>query len=199
LTSTRSRDESKADQPLFTRSSLAVSAGVLIVFAVALHLIGRIAWGKHGFGLWTWEARGSDTSQLFADPYSITHMTHGVIFFGILWPVRDRIPLPWRFLISLVLEAGWELVENSPFVIERFRAATASLDYTGDTILNSVGDVLFCQLGFCLAAKLPWKWTVAFVAFTEVGLLFLIRDNFTLNVLMLLYPIQAIKDWQMAR
>jgi hypothetical protein len=159
--------------------------------------MGRIAWGKHGPGLWTSESQGQNTSQLFADPYSFTHLVHGIVFFGVLWLFRRWIPLRWRLIIALLVEVGWELLENSPFVINRFRAATVSLDYTGDSILNSVGDVTFCLLGFFLASRLSWKWAVALVVLSEVGLLLLIRDNLLLSIVMLLYPIRAIKDWQM--
>src|SRR5205807_2064813 len=99
--------------------------------------------------------------------------------------------------VAVLIEVAWEIAENSPFVINRFRAATASLDYTGDSILNSVGDVTFCLLGFFLASKLSWKWSVAIVVLSELTLLLLIRDNLFLSVLMLLYPIRAIKNWQM--
>ena len=184
-------------QPLVTKRTLAFVAGVFVVHVLALHFMGRIAWGKHGFGLWTSQSQGPDTSQMFADPYSFTHLVHGILFFGVLWLFRRRIPLRWRFIIALLIEVAWEIVENSPFVINRFRAATASRDYTGDSILNSVGDVTFCLLGFYLASRLPWKWSVALVVLSEIALLLIIRDNLFLSALMLLYPIRAIKDWQM--
>jgi hypothetical protein len=186
------------NEPLVTRRTLALVAGVFIVYVLALHFMGRIVRGKHGFGLWTSQSQGPDTSQMFADPYSFTHLVHGILFFGVLWLFRKRVPLRWRFILALLIEVAWEIVENSPLVINRFRAATMSLDYTGDSILNSVGDVTFCLLGFYLASRLSWKWSVALVVLSEVALLLIIRDNLFLSALMLLYPIRAIKDWQMA-
>ena len=118
-------------EPLFTKKTFAIIAGSFVIHALALRFMGRIAWGKHGFGLWTWEAQGQDTSQLFADPYSFTHIVHGIIFFGILWFFRERISLEWRFITSLLIEIGWELLENSPLVINRFLATTASLEKAG--------------------------------------------------------------------
>jgi len=185
-------------EPLVTRRTLLIVACVFVIHVLALHFMGRIAWGKQGFGLWTSQSQGPKTSQLFADPYSFTHLEHGILFFGVLWLFRKRIPLRWRFIIALLIEVSWEIVENSPFVINRFRAATASLDYTGDSILNSVGDVTFCLFGFFLASRLSWKWSVAMVVLSEVALLLTIRDNLFLSVLMLLHPIRVIKNWQMA-
>ena len=183
--------------PIVTRRTLAIVAIVFVVHILSLHFMGRIAWGKHGFGLWTSQSQGPNTSQLFADPYSFTHLVHGIIFFGVLWPLRRRIPLRWRFIVALLIEVGWEIVENSPFVINRFRAATMSRDYIGDSILNSVGDVVFCLFGFFLASRLSWKWSVAVIILSELALLLLIRDNLLLSIVMLLHPIRAIKDWQM--
>lgn len=184
-------------EPLVTRRTLLIIAIVFAFHVLALHFMGRIAWSKQGFGLWTSQSQGPNTSQLFADPYSFTHLVHGIIFFGVLWLFRGRVPLRWRFIVALLVEVAWEIVENSPFVINRFRAATASLDYTGDSILNSVGDVCFCLFGFILASRLSWKWSVALVVLSELTLLLLIRDNLFLSIVMLLHPIRAIKQWQM--
>jgi hypothetical protein len=180
----------------FTRRSAFAVIAILALHAMTLHLMGRIAWCKCGFGLWTSHAWSSDTSQMLADPYSFTHVIHGIIFYALLRWVFPRMTLQRRFFVALLVEVAWEVFENTPFVINRYRAATASLDYTGDSVLNSVGDVLSAVVGFYLAARLPWKWTVGLVIVIELLLLAAIRDNLTLNVLMILWPIEAIKRWQ---
>ncbi len=181
---------------LFTWRSVSALTAILALHALTLHLMGRIAWCECGFGLWTSHAWSSDTSQMLADPYSFTHVIHGIIFYAILWCFASRMPLQGRFMIALLIEVAWEVFENTPFVIDRYRAATASLDYTGDSVLNSFGDVLSSVVGFYLAARLPWKWTLALAIVIELVLLVTIRDNLTLNVLMILFPIEAIKRWQ---
>ncbi|CAN5401099.1 DUF2585 family protein [soil metagenome] len=188
--------QSNSSVKLFTARLVGILILVLIVHAVTLHLMGRIPWCKCGFGLWTFHAWTSETSQMFADPYSATHVLHGIIFYAVLWLVMPRTSLTMRFWISVAIEVAWEVVENTPFVIDRYRDATAALDYTGDSMLNSVGDVLSAVLGFWVAARLPWKATLALVLAIEVLLLVTIRDNLTLNVVMILHPIEAIKEWQ---
>ena len=159
--------------------------------------MGRIYWCVCGFGLWTGNAWGSDTSQHLADPYSASHLMHGIIFYAVLISFTKKLSLQARFLIALLIEIGWELLENSPLIIERYRAATASMEYTGDSILNSTGDILFALVGFWIAYRLPWKWTLALCVVIEVIMLLLYRDNLTLNVLMLLHPVEDIRSWQM--
>ncbi len=186
----------RATSPLFTWRSVGALSAILVLHAITLHLMGRIAWCECGFGLWTSHAWSSDTSQMLADPYSFTHVIHGIIFYAILRCFASWIPLQGRFLVALVIEVAWEVFENTPFVIDRYRAATASLDYTGDSVLNSIGDILSAVVGFYLAARLPWKWTLAIAIVIELLLLVTIRDNLTLNILMILFPIEAIKQWQ---
>lgn len=180
------------------RIAIAVAL-ILMAFAVVLFWMGRLPWCSCGFGIWTWSAWSSETSQHLGDPYSFSHVLHGIIFFWILFFAAKRIPLRWKFMIALLVEVAWEILENSPLIINRYRAATASLDYFGDSILNSVGDVGFCLLGFWLATKLPWKWTLALVIAIELIMLWTIRDNLTLNIVMLLSPVAAIREWQLAR
>ncbi len=145
------------------------------------------------------QARTHCTSQHLLDPYSLSHVLHGVIFYWLLRPLAGRADLHWRLIAALALEIGWEVLENSPWVIERYRANTAALDYRGDSVLNSLGDVISAVIGFSLAARYSWKVSLAvFVAF-ELLLLYLVRDNLTLNILMLLVPIDAVRDWQLAR
>ena len=181
---------------LFTTRSAGIFAALLVLHAMTLHLIGRIWWCKCGFGLWTSHAWSNETSQMLADPYSFTHILHGIIFYFVLRCFMPNIPLHTRLLAAIVIEVGWEVFENTPFTINRYRAATASLDYVGDSVLNSLGDILSALAGFCLAARLSWKWIVAMVIAIELILLVTIRDNLTLNIVMLLYPIEAIKQWQ---
>lgn len=187
---------SKSTDPLFTARALAILLGVLLVHVMTLHFMGRIAWCECGFGLWTSHAWSSETSQMFADPYSLTHVIHGILFYALVRYLLAKQSLANRLIAAAAIEVAWEIFENTPFIIDRYRGETASLDYTGDSILNSVGDVCSAILGFCLAAKLPWRWTVVLVITIELILLETIKDNLTLNVLMILFPLDAIKRWQ---
>ena len=179
------------------RIALAVVAILGLTAGIELAM-GRLPFGPDGrFGLWESNIWSSEQSQRFADPYSISHIVHGLLFYGLLWLVARRAPLRYRFLAAVLLEAGWELLENSPLIINRYRAVTISLGYVGDSVLNSVSDVLMMSLGFLLASR--WRvWvSVAFVLAMEVGMLLWVRDNLTLNIIMLVHPIEAIKMWQM--
>jgi hypothetical protein len=160
--------------------------------------LGRIGMSSFGFGIWTNHAWSSDTSQLLFDPYSVSHVLHGIIFYLVLRYLAPNLSVPTRLMLALGIEIGWEILENSPLIIDRYRTATAALDYYGDSILNSIGDSLSCMMGFWLAYKLPWKFTLALVVAMEVIMLLTIRDNLTLNVLMLIHPIKSIQVWQMA-
>lgn len=132
-----------------------------------------------------------------ADPYSFSHFVHGVLFFALLWVFSGKLPLRTRLLIAVLLEAGWEWLENSPLIIDRYRQATIALGYNGDSILNSVSDIVAMILGFAFAWKVrPWI-TVAVVLALEIGCALALRDNLTLNIIMLLHPVEAIKAWQM--
>ncbi len=140
----------------------------------------------------------SDNSQHLLDPYSLTHMLHGFVLCGLLALVAARLSPVWRLWLAVTVEAVWEIVENSEFVFRRYRAQTAALGYHGDTIINSLGDIFVCGLGFVLARNLGVRRTLALFLATEVTLVFWIRDSLLLNVLMLIYPIDAIRDWQAA-
>ncbi len=179
-----------------TRTFAAAIVGVVAVHALALSLMGRIPYCACGFGLWTNSGWSASTSQHLGDPYSFSHVLHGIIFYGVLRLVAPRLSVRQRLLLAVLIEIAWELFENTPFVIERYRTATASLDYYGDSVLNSVGDVLSTIIGFWLAAKLSWKWTLAIAILIELIMLYFLRDNLTLNVLMLVYPVEAVKRWQ---
>ena len=161
--------------------------------------MGRSPLGPDGkFGWWEGDIWSSENSQRFADAYSFSHIVHGMLFYAGLWLVARKLPVRHRLLIALALEAGWEILENSPLIIHRYRAVTISLGYDGDSVLNSLSDILMMSLGFVFASRAkPWV-TVAAIIVMEVGCAVCIRDNLTLNIIMLVHPIEAIKHWQMA-
>ena len=171
---------------------------ILSFFVFILFLMGQPAWCVCGLKLMTLDAWGSESSQNFIDPYTSSHVLHGILFFAFLTYFFRRFSLEVKMFLSLLIEVGWEILENSPLIINRYRSVTASYGYEGDSILNSTSDVLFMLLGFWIAARLPWKWTLTFFVGVEVLMLFLYRDNLALNVLMLVYPLDVVRDWQMA-
>jgi hypothetical protein len=147
--------------------------------------------------VWAGDAWSADNSQHLFDPYSFTHVLHGFVFCGLLAWALGRAARQWRLALAVSIEALWEVVENSAFVIRRYRETTLALGYQGDTIINSAGDIFACALGFVLACRLGLRRTLLAFAVTELVLLIWIRDSLLLNVLMLLYPVDAIKAWQM--
>ena len=150
-----------------TRQMRATAAAFLILAASAalLFLMGRPPICTCGsIDLWVSEANSSRTSQMLSDWYSASHVVHGFLFYGILWLLFRHWPVERRFLAALVVEAGWEIVENTPMIIDRYREATAALGYTGDSVLNSMSDIAMMALGFLAARKLPVWWSVAIVA-----------------------------------
>jgi hypothetical protein len=166
--------------------------------AVQLHHQGR-SWGcscGHAF-LWTSDAWGPLTSQTFLDPYSFTHILHGLMFCGLLTLLIPGVSTRWRFSLAIMIEAVWELIENTNTVIEHYRAATASLGYQGDTVMNSLGDIMCCGIGFMIARQFGWRRSLIVFSVTEVVLLIWIRDSLLLEIVMLVSPITAIKVWQM--
>ena len=172
---------------------------VLVLTAGIELWMGRSLLGPDGkFGLWEGNIWSNENSQRFADPYSFSHMVHGVLFYAGLWLVVRKLPIRHRLVIALALEAGWEMLENSPFIINRYREATISLGYVGDSVLNSSSDVLMMTLGFLFAFRAPWRVSLAAVLLMEIGCALWVRDNLTLNIIMLIHPIDAIKHWQMA-
>ena len=139
------------------------------------------------------------TSQHVFDAYSFTHILHGVIYYGLLSRLAPRLSLAWRLWVAVTLAAVWEVIENTNFVIERYRNVTASLGYRGDTIANSLGDILSCAIGFLLAKRLGLWGSVALFVLIEATLLLWIRDSLVLELVMLLCPIKAIREWQMGQ
>jgi hypothetical protein len=182
-----------------TRSKRAAVAAIVLLAATAvlLYLMGRPPICTCGsIDLWVGEPNSSRTSQMLSDWYSPSHIVHGFLFFAGLWLVGRRWPLERRFLVALVIEAAWEIVENTPMIINRYREETAALGYTGDSVLNSMSDIAMMGLGFLLARRLPIWASVVVVLILELVPLLVIRDNLTLNVWMLLAPNDALKAWQ---
>ncbi len=170
---------------------------IALVTGLVEHINGRVLICKCGYvKLWHGVVNSSENSQHIADWYSLSHVIHGFLFYGAGWLLLRRLSLFYRFVLSLALESCWEMFENSSFIIERYRAATISLDYFGDSIVNSVSDMGFMALGFWIASRAPAKGVIIAAIALELLALAVIRDNLTLNVLMLLHPIEAIKQWQ---
>ncbi len=175
---------------------LAISAVVLIgVFL--LYYQGRIWWCKFGdYALWSNDAWGSHNSQHLFDPYTFTHVLHGVLYFWLISLIFRRMPLVWQLFLAILGESAWEVLENTKMVIEHYRTATLALDYYGDSIINSLGDILSCAVGFIVTYKLRFWLSLVLFLLTEIILLVFIRDSLLLNILMLIHPIEAIKIWQ---
>ncbi|HEU5482705.1 MAG TPA: DUF2585 family protein [Sphingomicrobium sp.] len=143
-----------------------------------------------------WGPVGPYQSQMLADWYSPSHIVHGILFYAALWLVARDWSVERRFVVALLVEAVWEVIENTPMVIDRYREATAALGYTGDSVINSLSDVLMMGLGFLAARKLPLWATILLLLVLELVPLFVIRDNLALNVWMLLAPSDFILEWQ---
>jgi hypothetical protein len=172
-------------------------AGVLLATTAALVQQGRYWICTCGrVLLWTSDTWSADNSQHISDPYSFSHIEHGLIFYVALTWAFPNMSLLWRLVLATLIESIWEVFENTEFVIQRYREVTAALGYQGDTIINSLGDVGFCILGFALAYYLGFRRSLILFIIIEIGLLLFIRDSLILNVLMLLYPIEAIRAWQ---
>jgi len=146
--------------------------------------------------LWVATRDSPKTSQMLADWYSLSHIVHGLLFYAGLWLIARRWPVERRFLLALLIEASWEVIENTPMVIDRYRATTAAIGYTGDSVINSLSDILMMALGFLLARKLPVWASIVLLLVLEIVPLFVIRDNLTLNVIALIAPSHAIQAWQ---
>ena len=180
--------------------AIAIALLVIALAAAVLLWMGRIPMCKCGYiKLWHGNRADSQTSQHLTDWYTYSHVLHGIILYWLLTVVsRGYLSVGARLVIAAMIEGAWEVFENTPFVINRYRSQTLSRDYFGDSVINSVADMLAMVVGFMLAARLPAWITVFLVIAVELVLLWLIRDNLALNILMLLYPIEAIKQWQLA-
>jgi len=179
----------------------ATSIVVLMTLAAASEFsMGRRLWGINGKpGLWSGDIWSNHNSQYLTDPYSFTHITHGILLYGVLRVFTNTSPASMRLIVAVGLESAWEVLENTDLVIQRYRAETISLNYYGDSILNSMGDIATCMLGFLLALRLPKRVTIIGTLVLEIVLLVWIRDNLSLNILMLIRPTRSIRMWQLGK
>ncbi len=191
---TTANDFSAAKQRRFSAAAI---FAVIALTVFQLSNQGRIWWCKFGdYSVWSSDAWGKHNSQHLFDPYSFTHILHGVLYFWLANLIFRKLPLVWRFFIAMTVECAWEVVENSSFIIEHYRTATLALDYYGDSIANSLGDVFSCGVGFYLAYKLKFWRSLLLFLLIEIVLLITIHDSLLLNIVMLIHPIEAIKAWQ---
>jgi uncharacterized protein DUF2585 len=170
---------------------------VLVSTACQLRSQGRLWWCSCDYLLlWAGDPWSSDNSQHLLDPYSFTHVLHGVIFGWLILGLAPRLSWAWQLWLAVAVESAWELIENSEFVIRRYREGTAALGYFGDSIVNSLGDVAMCGFGFLLVRWLGFRRSLVLFVAVEAVLLLWIRDSLILSLLMLIYPVEGIKHWQ---
>lgn len=152
--------------------------------------------------LWYGDINSSGNSQHLSDWYTPSHIIHGMLFYGLGWLLFSRLGVggkaagKWSFTLAIALEAAWEIIENTPMVIDRYRSVTVNWGYSGDSIINSMADLGWMSLGFWLALKLPVRVTIALAVIMEIVVALVVRDNLTLNVIMLIWPFEAIREWQ---
>ena len=179
------------------RAALSIVLALVAAQAAILFAMGRVPMCTCGtIKLWQGAIMSPETSQQIFDWYTFSHLIHGFALYGLIWLLAPRASVALRLVVAVVVECGWEITENTDMIIDRYRADTISLNYRGDSIINSVSDTLTMILGFGLAAWLPVRFVVAFAIVLEAVAGYAIRDNLTLNIIMLIYPFEAIRAWQ---
>ncbi|MGC1710343.1 MAG: DUF2585 domain-containing protein [Methyloceanibacter sp.] len=180
----------------------AIVSGIILVAAIAEYAMGHPLICKCGYvKLWHFDVESAENSQHLFDWYSPSHIIHGFIFYWLLWLISRFVPmsLGLRLVLAVAIEASWEVIENTDFVINHYRELTISLDYYGDSVINSVSDILFMVFGFFVARWFPVWLTVLIAIALELFVGFMIRDNLTLNVLMFVWPLDSVLHWQQSR
>ena len=168
--------------------------------ALMLRLEGRLWFCACGsIQIWSGQICSANNSQHFLDPYSFTHVLHGFLFFWLIAWLLSRLRANWQLALAVAVEAGWEVFENTNFIIDRYRSETAALGYAGDTVVNSFGDILCCLIGFIVARRLGLRRSLVVFAILELVLIVWIKDSLLLEILMLVVPVDTVRAWQMCK